>query len=372
MPDIRLDSTTNTREEVAAALGVTPVTPETVPVVAPVAASETVVAPKATPETPAVEKPVAASETKPAETDDDDSDDEPDPQDSSEAGRALSTRRRKMQHRIDKLTFEKHTSVAERDRALAKATELQAKLDALTSGKPATDPVSDPVKTADPVKPATFDTPRPKQGDFDDYEKYEEARDAWVEAKTAFNMNAALAERDRKAAEAVLAAEEVQRRATLAREIADEDAAYQRRLVAAKAKHPDFQDVFEQAKDLAVSRPMLDHMRFSEMGAELTYYFATHPTEAERVAQMAPAPAIAEMGRLEARIEAGLIGGASDAPPTAGMATVSAPARVPVSKAPAPMTRPGGGSTTSSKPLDEEDYQTFKQRRQAAIAGSRR
>ena len=119
---ITLASTTDTVEQVQAALGLTP---------------ETTTPPAAdtpTPATPAETTPPA--EAKPAEPV---KDDKPEPTlaeaAASEAGKALAARKSKLQERIDNLVRDKHDSAREAAEAKKQVEDLQKRLAAIEKGE---------------------------------------------------------------------------------------------------------------------------------------------------------------------------------------------------------------------------------------------
>lgn len=369
---IRLESTTDSQDQVNDALGIKAA--ESAPS-APVADAAPAPAAAAVPEAPKAADPAPKG-------DDDEDDDTAEPDAASEAGRALARHKSRLQKRIDKVTYEKHTAYSERDRERQRAEALARELEALKAGK--TEPAKaepEPAKVETPVA-AKFDKPRPKQEDFETFDEYEKAVDTWRDEKAEFIA-------DQKAEAKIQAREKAAKdaadKAAAEQALREREAAKQDRIQAARAKYPDWDTVAAKAADLQISGTMIAHIEASEMGAELAYYFATHPEEAERVANIKGYErAILEMGKLEARIEAGLIGAASDVPPAASTTVVETPApapepvavaagpatattpRIPVSRAPAPMTRPvGSGTTGTTKDPANMTYQEYKDWRAA-------
>ncbi len=129
--------------------------------------------------------------------------------------------------------------------------------------------------------------------------------------------------------------------------------AFDARQSLARQAHPDYDAAIKAGADLPAKPHVREHLRESEVGAELLYFLATHPAEADRIDRLTPRKAVAELGKLEARHEAGtLFEAATDDEPPAEETPSVKPARVPVSKAPAPMARVTGGTTAGVKNPD--------------------
>ena len=89
--------------------------------------------------------------------------------------------------------------------------------------------------------------------------------------------------------------------------------------------HPDYQKVLESTP-LKTHERVLEYMSASEWIGEVSYYMATHPEFVERINQLHPLKAIAEVGKLELTFEK----------PAESVKTEAAPPRA-VSGAPAPI-----------------------------------
>lgn len=95
--------------------------------------------------------------------------------------------------------------------------------------------------------------------------------------------------------------------------------AHQQRFAKAATDIPDFKTVTEQ--DLPVSPPMTDMIVRSPFGPQIAYHLGTHPEECARIAALPPAVTLIAMGRLEAQLETATSGPApvasrvSTAPP---------------------------------------------------------
>lgn len=345
--EIRIDSTTETKEQVEAALGMKP------------KEKEATKDPAKEPEKDEKAKTKADEPAKPdAEADDDD--ESVDDEAVSEAARTLARSKKHLaNNRIRNLLIEKSKVASERDEARRREQELLRQIEELKSTKKPADS-AEPTKAAATPDASGFSKPEPKEEDFDNYNDYLEAKVDWKIEKRDFEKEqAAKQAADAKQQEEAAAAEAETHQETL-----------RQRWEKAKEKYHDFDEVIEAAKELPISIVVRDHLRFSEKGAELAYYLSTNPEEAERISNLNPGLALVELGRLEAKLDAGVIGAASDVPPETTEAPVEErPKQVPVSKAPPVMTRPAGGVAAkgTSAPSEKDDYQTFKAKREAQL-----
>ncbi len=167
--------------------------------------------------------------------------------------------------RISELTYEKH----DLRRQLDKANELLAEA---LKGRQA---------------PAT-PTARPKLSDFNTFEEYEDARDAWRESMRA-PKSEPKAEQPPKAADRNPAADpEFQSNLNEFYEEATE-------------KYEDFEEVFGNPS-LKITPAMGSFVLESEHRVDLAYYLGNNPKEAARIAKLSPVRQVAELTRLEDKI----------------------------------------------------------------------
>ncbi len=75
------------------------------------------------------------------------------------------------------------------------------------------------------------------------------------------------------------------------------------RLNTARKELPDFDEVVGDA-DIEVVPHIASYIAESELGPKLGYHFAKHPDELERIQKLSPIRAIAELGKLESKLEA--------------------------------------------------------------------
>lgn len=339
MPDqIRLTSTTDSQAEVEAALGVKAGTGTPPPVVDENAASD-------------AKSASADKGTPPAAT--------PDEKAASDAGKKLSEKKTRLQSRIDDLTREKYDTQRERDLALQKVTQLNEELSRLKAA-----PAAETTKAEEKPKPGTVasDVPKPlkpKEDDFPVFADYEAAKDKYEEDLVDWKADQKVA-----ALRAELKAEQEADRKRAAEEqvTAAAHTAQQKfveRQKIARSKHADFDEALDKGKDLPAPVWVRNHLAKSEIGAELHYYLATHPTETIEMSQKEPEDAVKHLLRLELKHEAGTL--FADETDDDEPAVEKAP-RVPVSHAPPPGARVGSGSTVPMiDPARIKNYQEYKQ-----------
>jgi hypothetical protein len=349
IPMITIATTTDTLENVEAALAAKPkpTTPDQAP---PVKEPEApAAAPDAKPEAPAAEKPATEEDKAKA---------------ASEAGKALAARKSKLQDRIDTLVREKHTSARERDEARRELDKMRRELEAIKGG--ATKPAADTAKVEATSEPAaTVSAERPKQGENEDYDVYMERLADW---KAEQKINAVLAARDKAAADAKAKADAEAEEAKAKAAVEAATKSRQDRLAKARESHADWDQVIEAAKGFPFTDLMSIHVGESELGGELLYYLATHEADCREIAELSktsPAQALVKLGRLEARIEASsVIGDALEddsttettQPEATTPAVAPEVAARPVSKAPVMVSRvSGGGGVTAHKDLYSKD-----------------
>lgn len=322
---VSLQSTTDSQAEVDEALGLTP-TPD-----APAAPEATTPAAEEPTTPPAPDAPAAAEpETEPEADDTADDDEAEDPDDAavSDAARTLAQRKLTAKERINRLVREKSATKRELQKAREELAALQARLQTTPdTPKPAETPK---VETPAPAG-ESFTKPRPTQDAFEDFDKYLEARDEWVAEKAAFDADQRYAAREKAQAEAKAKAD-----AEAAQKARTE--ALVKRITAFKAEHPDYDEVMN-ASSVDLPRAVLDYMQESEVGPALAYHLGQHAEEAERLSTLSPTAALVQLGKLEAALTATA---AAPAPPEKPARVVP---HVPVSKAPAPVTTVGTGST---------------------------
>lgn len=77
-----------------------------------------------------------------------------------------------------------------------------------------------------------------------------------------------------------------------------------KKVEAAKAEMPDFDEMVQSASDVIIPDHVRDAMMESDVGPKLLYHFAENPEIARSIAAMPPIKALREIGKLEAKFEA--------------------------------------------------------------------
>jgi hypothetical protein len=180
-----------------------------------------------------------------------------------------------VHNRIGELTREKYEARREAEQERREKLAIQAKLDALQSGR-----------TAPDATPTGADTPLTLEAFDFDQDKY----------------LAALAER--KARDMLKQAEDERARAEAQRKQQEADAAFKKKADAFANDHDDFYDVVFGNQALPISDVMAGFIRESEHGPALAYHLGTHIDEATAISNMPAYAAGAALARLEDRLVA--------------------------------------------------------------------
>lgn len=367
MPDdtVTLVSTTDSPEEVHAALTGTPIPPvdeKKAAGLAPIAdtapVAEAAPKPKADAKAPADETPEQTTA-----------------REETARGGTSEKRRQKVQAEIDKLTGRKYDArrdVEAEETRLADLRRQTADLEAkIASEKPA-GPSAAPVVT----RPSGQDTPtitpsriEPKMDEVDpttgqarypEYEDWVKDHGVWVGEQVEARADARLTERLQQ---------EAADRARIAREQAatraeqESLASFNKHIEAFRTSHADYDAVLADVKD--VVDELVEHLgpralsvidtftvRDAEDGAALMYHLAQSPDDLRRIAALPLPQQLIALGRFEhAHQEAA----SSPAGPSSLV--------TPTTRAPRPITPVGGGATASTVSPEDEDYLTYKVRR---------
>jgi O6-methylguanine-DNA--protein-cysteine methyltransferase len=169
----------------------------------------------------------------------------------------------------------------------------------------------------------------PAPEDFASSDDYYDARAEWIADK---KFEQKLSEREK---------------ANSAKQLTEEAT---RRVTAFIAKHPDYEETIENIKHIQVHQSVLDALKQSEVGADITYYLAKNQNELDKIVGMTPHAAIMALGKIESKL------------------TATEPDKRPVSKAPVPINAldgKAGGITKGHSP--EDDYQTFLRKRNVEL-----
>ena len=140
--------------------------------------------------------------------------------------------------------------------------------------------------------------PRPRSRDFDDYEAYQDARDAWAARRSDANLDRFFAEKDAAAARARRTAEirEVSQAALGAMQ-----QAYQRRRAAFIESHPDYAAVAESG-EVPITSFAAGLIARDRNGCGIAYWLGQHREEAARIATLGDAAQAMEIGRISALV----------------------------------------------------------------------
>jgi hypothetical protein len=214
--------------------------------------------------------------------------------------------------------------------------DLEARLAAVSAPKPET------AEAQTPAPLAASNDAEPQSDSYSDYGTYTRDLIKW-------QIRAAQRE---DAAEAAKAAQQTAAQAKAA--------AWNDRVVAASAAKPDFQAVAMNV-DLPVSPVMGEAITDSDIGADILYYLGQNPAEAARIAKLSDVAQIREIGKLEARLTPDDSGtDESDEEPLKPL---------PISKAPAPVSRPQGGTISKPNPVRNLEGMTQREYRAYREAG---
>lgn len=166
-----------------------------------------------------------------------------------------------------------------------------------------------------------------------------------------------------EAAQAVKSERENQQKERAAAELKEAEGRMKARFDAVRKAHPDFDQLVEKIKGTEadnVPQHVLNYLFESEKGGELHYYLLKNPVESVRISKLKPILALAELGKLEAKLTE---------PPA--KTTPSAPAE-PVNRrepggAPAPITPLSGegntGIVTDPAKMDFKQLRAYERER---------
>lgn len=184
---------------------------------------------------------------------------------------------------------------------------------------------------------------QPKPEDFTTVAEYTDALTDWkVEKK--------FAEREQQIADAKAKSE------------ADASTkAFQTRLAATIKEIPDYQEVIDGSNAIA-RHHILNYLIESDIGPKLQYHLAKNPDVLDRLNQLSPIKAIAELGKLETKLES----------PVEKKAEAKLNSVAPVSQAPAPITPIDGKSTPVHKDPSTMTIKELREYERAREAAKRR
>lgn len=138
-----------------------------------------------------------------------------------------------------------------------------------------------------PQQQRQTDDGEPTIDKFDNFDEYVAAKAEYIAGK---KIESTLTEREKQQRAAYEAAER--------QKTAD---SWNKRIAAATADMPDFEEVLASS-DVPMTPPMQQAIMESDIGPKLAYYLANNPDEAEKIAGMSPIGAIRTLGRIEERL----------------------------------------------------------------------
>jgi hypothetical protein len=263
--------------------------------------------------------------------------DEPPPEEPQEPGKPAGKGKKDFQSRFDQIYRQRSEALREVEAHKARIAALEAEIQQARAPKPAAEPPVEP--SLQPDKPPVLDEWLAAGKTYED----------WLDARNDYRIQRAIAqERQREAAQAA------------EREYQSRLAGFAERTEAARQKYPDYEERVMQNDRVQLSPVMMAIGHLSPHGPDLLYWLATHEAEANEIGRLTKDyPVQATYPHVEHQLLL-LSGSATNGQPGAKKA-------VPVSQAPAPISPVGGGSTTSSVPLDEMPLGDFVKRRNAEI-----
>jgi hypothetical protein len=175
--------------------------------------------------------------------------------------------------------------------------------------------------------PAEVQATAPKQEDFATVAEYVDAQVEWK-----------LKQKEAEQAET-------------AKKTADQQvqADHMKRVKAFSDAHPDYDEVLAKA-DLTLSMPLIQYIRESEMGPDLAFHLSNHVDVAERLNRLSPIKALAEIGKIEAKLT----------PPAKAEETKPAANTPTQSRAPAPISTIDGKKEPVKKDPSEMSFKELR------------
>lgn len=237
------------------------------------------------------------------------------------------------------------------EKRVARAKRAQERdLDSVVSAK-----VAAAIQQHQP-KPQTADPQAPKRDDFLTDEAYLDAR-----------IDYAADQKVRQRTEAESRAAQERQAQEREKTVTDR---YSDAVAKAAANYEDFEDGFIALQRMPIPNGVALQLREaiaeSDVAPQLLHHLATNPQDVQRIAQLSPARAAAELGKLETKLAAN---------PAPASASTPAPAKpASVSKAPEPIEPLGGkaGTTGNTPPSDPNEYKAWRENQfREARAGKR-
>lgn len=144
--------------------------------------------------------------------------------------------------------------------------------------------------------------PKPKSDDFEDFTEFEAKKDEWIEKRASLNAELNFVRRDVAQRESIAQADANR----AAKETADR---FAETVNAARARHEDYDEKMDEARDNGLilrHRDLAQALMESEIGGDVMFHLVTNPAEITRLNGLSPHRALAELGKIEGRVQAGL------------------------------------------------------------------
>lgn len=188
-----------------------------------------------------------------------------------------------------------------------RALRVEVEAAKATGAPPAVPPTAEPQAEAQSQSGRPV---RPKLGDFEDYDAYENAMDAYEESLADWKA-AARIEREKQQ---YMAEQQAQSQMQRNQEIRTN---WERRLAETRKRAPDF-DTVVVAGEIPLNPVMDGFVLDSEVGPDLVYYLAKHQDEAARIAGLPAFATTRELARIEMAIQQGIQGNVPASPQQTG------------------------------------------------------
>ena len=358
---VRVDSTTDSYDEVRASLGL-PATPETEAAdVAEEAATDGdtgTVSVRTDQEPMAQVEEATSAEGIEAGVDTEEAHEAPAESDGPVRPSRPRRKRESADQRIGKAVARQRDAERESERLRLENERLLQSLQT-----PGPNPGDQPQAEEAQVPEAQAASEEPAEADYPTFSEYQEAHAQWREQNMLEKVGEVV---DSKLHERA----EVSRRAQYARDVQTREAAYQQRLADARERHADFDTLVGGSQDVPVSPPMESIIRNTPGGTEVLYHLCNNPEEAARIAELPPSAAIYEMGILSQQLGVASMPGSETserdraASPTSGNGHAGTTSNAHLSSRLSDPVEPvGGGTTSSTVPVDQMDFQAYKTQR---------
>lgn len=138
-----------------------------------------------------------------------------------------------------------------------------------------------------PIQPRQNDAQEPTIDKYDNFDQYVAAKAEYIAKK---QIESTLSEREQR-----------QRAASEAAERTKTVDSWNKRMAAATAEMPDFEDIVSTS-NVPMTDAMQQAIMESDIGPKLAYYLANNPEEADAIGKLSPIGSIRALGRIEERL----------------------------------------------------------------------